>query len=278
MMRPVFAVGDAHTAVRLLPGRALLVSKIYLGSSWISWDMLTKVREAAADLTCDSGAFTVWGRRAKHRCEVCNKAYAEPGTLCEACKKAGAEPLTVESWAAFIVAHAATFDRFLALDVIGDAEGSIRNWDRLLSLVPPELHAKLVPVWHEGDPLEHLQHYAPNSRLVGLGRVAGRRPGATGQKASRVFYDQAFNAFAEALYWALGSCNPELLERYPFEWFDATSWQRNAGYSERLGWPWCACSKDTILRAYIEAIEAIRYTPRVLPKQTAMPWDVSEER
>lgn len=272
MMRPVFAVGDAHTAHRLLPGRALLVSRIYCGTSWVPWEWLAKLRAIAADLTADSGAFTVWGRRQKHKCEACGERYAEPGSVCADCQKEGREPLTVESWAAFISGHAQTFDRFIALDVIGDADASIQQWERLLALVPVALHSKLVPVWHEGDPIEHLQHYDARKRLVALGRVAGRRPGAAGQKASRAFYDESFNAFPDAHYWALGSCNPELLERYPFEWFDATSWQRNAGYSERLGWPWCACSKETILRAYIEAIEAIRYVPRVLPKQTGFDW------
>ncbi len=271
-MTPVFAVGDVSTATRLLAGREILVSAAYLGSSWIPWDKAPALLAAARGRTCDSGAFTIWQRRLKKKCEACGERAALPGTICHVCTKAGRVVLSVETWAQFIVAHAEEFDRFIALDEIGDAEATMRNWIRLLSLVPADLHGKLVPVWHEGDPADQLHAYDPASRLVALGRTKGRQAGAVGVKATRVFYDAAFNAYPSGSYWLLGNCNPDTIEDYPAEWFDATSWQRDSAYGVSHGWPWSHVSKDTRMRAYLEAIESITYRPREPPKQTGFAW------
>jgi len=236
----VFAVGAATTAVRLLPGKAILVSHAYIGS-FVPAAKIPDLRAIATELWCDSGAFTYWQR---------------------GLKGSDSTPITVETWAEFIVSNAATFDWFLALDEIGSAEGSIRNWTRLLSLVPRELHAKLVPVWHEGDPLEHLAEYAPARRLVGLGRTKGRAAGTAGAKATRAFYDLAFNEYPDGVYHLLGNSNPDTVESYPARSFDSTTWERDSAYGNTHGWPWSAVTKETRMRAYIEAISTIQYRAR----------------
>lgn len=250
-MTPIYAVGDAWTALRMLEGHAMLVSHAYLGSSFVPWEKLLELRAAAPLLWADCGAFTQWTRAQKGKPHVA---------------------LTVEGWAAFVVERAETFDRFISLDEIGDAEASLKNWLRLLELVPSELHEKIIPVWHEGDPLEHLDAYDPSARLVALGRTTGRRPGREGRRATFAFYDDAWNAYPDALYHSLGNCNPDLLQPYPFRTFDATTWQRDAAYSEELGWPWCSVSKDTRMRAYIEATDQIRHIPRAKPAQAGFAW------
>lgn len=250
-MIPVFAIGDACTALRLLPGRAMLVSHAYLGSSFVPWDAVPKLAAASPELWCDSGAFTYWQRALK----------GKPG--------AG---ITVETWAQFIVEHAATFAWFVALDVIGDAAATLANWSRLLDLVPAALHAKLVPVWHEGDPAEHLDAYDPNARLVAIGRTDGRKAGAEGRRLTFQFYDSAFNAYPDGRYHMLGNSTPDTIQPYPARSFDATTWQRDSAYAQSHGWPWSSVTKDTRMRAYIEAIETIQHIPREKPRQQAWSW------
>lgn len=275
-MIPVFAVGDACTAARLLRGRALLVSRAYLGTSFVPMSgdgvTLAHLLAVASEAWCDSGAFTAWQRRKKSRCEACGMRAQLPGDVCHVCKEQGQTTLSVEAWASFIVEHAASFSYFVTLDEIGDGAASLVNWTRLLQLVPAKHHAKLVPVWHEGDPVEHLHEYDPSARLVGLGRTTGRHAGAAGKKATRVFYDAAFNAFPSGAFHLLGNGTPETIQPYPARSFDATTWQRDSAYAESHGWPWSAVTKETRMRAYIEAIETISYQPPPLAKQTELPW------
>lgn len=260
-MKPIFAVGDPHTATRLLAGHSILVSHAYLGDKptadvpnpkrkpdeWIPWANLIALLAVASEAWCDSGAFTYWQRALK----------GKPGLA-----------VTVETWAAFIVENFHFFAFFVALDVIGDARATLRNWVRLLELVPPEMHGKLVPVWHEGDPAEHLDAYDPGARIVGLGRTDGRQGGAKGRALTFAFYDAAFNAYPDGAYHLLGNCNPETIEPYPARSFDATTWQRDSAYARSHGWPWGRVSKETRMRAYIEAICGIEHRPAEKPAQT----------
>jgi hypothetical protein len=239
-MIPVYAVGDAGTAIRLLAGRAILVSHAYIGS-FVPVDKLADLRTAATELWCDSGAFTYWNRERKGE---------------------ATSTITVDAWAEFIIAHGDRFDFFITLDEIGNASGSMENWLRLLAMVPKHLHPKLVPVWHEGDPIEHLVEYRPAERLVGLGRTKGRLAGPAGKKATLEFYDAAFNEYPDGIYHLLGNCNPDTIEGFDARSFDATTWQRDSAYGNSHGWPWCAVTKETRMRAYIEAIATIRYRPR----------------
>lgn len=262
-MIPIFAVGDPHTAIRLLAGRAVLVSHAYLGAKheegtpkprrgdneWIPWADLLRLIAVAALVWCDSGAFTYWNRMLK----------GKPGPV-----------MNVEKWAAFVIENYDLFAQFVAPDVIGDGAATLRNWLALLEMVPPGKHAKLVPVWHEGDPIEHLHAYSPDVRIVALGRTEGRKPGPTGKKCTMRFYDQAFNAYPEGQYHALGNGSPDTIEPFPFVCFDNTTWQKDAAYSEADGFPWNKISKETRMLAYIEGAANIRHVPRVLPKQTTL--------
>jgi hypothetical protein len=276
-MVPVFATGDASTAIRLLPGKAVLVSHAWLGSSFVPWDLLQILLDVAGEVTADCGAFTRWQRRLKGKCESCGIVTTALGErICEKCKTK-APLFTLELWAEFIECHHHRYKRFVAPDVIGDAVASMANWQQLLAMLPPRHRHRVMPVWHEGDPIEHLEEYDPASRLVSIGRTKGRQAGAAGKKATRVFYDAAFNAFPDGDFWALGNGNPETLEPYPFHYFDQTTWQRDSAYSQSHGYPWSAVSKDTRMRAYIEASETITYRPVQPPKQGAFEWARHEE-
>lgn len=270
-MRAVFAVGAASTALRLLNGLDMLISFAFVGS-WLTPKAIVQLAESAREFWGDSGAFSIWQRLQKGQ---------------------ASEGLTVERWASFVLGDlddeirrlknptAAALETWLALgawlrsagfahvfnlDVIGDANGSLRNWEAMKLLLGPRAE-RLVPVWHEGDPIEHLDAYNPNERIVGLGRTEGRAPGPGGRKKTFLFYDEAFNRFPDGKFHLLGNSTRELIEPYPAYSFDATSWERDSIYAQSHGWPWSHVSKETRMRAYIEAISGIHHRPAEPEKQ-----------
>lgn len=228
-MKAYFAVGDSHTAIKFLAGHRMLISFAYVGTSFLPALAVGPIATAASGLMIDSGAFTAW-RKGK--------------------------PIELEAYEAWL-STAPAHDAAIGLDVIGDAGASMVNWQRLRKSFPA-----IVPVWHEGDPIEHLDEYVAGSPLVALGRIEGRR----NEQKTLEFYDAAFNRH-EHRYHALGNANPVQLEPYPFDSFDSTGWQRDAAYSNSARWPYNRCLKETRLRAYVEATETIEHRP---PKQMSL--------
>lgn len=229
-MKAYFAVGDSHTALKFLAGHRMLISFAYVGTTFLPAKAVAEIASASTGLMIDSGAFTAWRKR---------------------------KPIDLDAYVAFL-AKAPTHDAALTLDVIGDADASMANWQTLRR----SILGNVIPVWHEGDPIEHLDEYVAGSALVALGRIDGRRS----EQKTWEFYDVAFNRHEHA-YHALGNANPVQLEPYPFESFDSTGWQRDAVYSNAARWPFNRCAKETRLRAYIEATETIEHR---LPKQTTI--------
>lgn len=223
-MRAFFAVGDGATAVRMLGGRRVLVSFANLGV-WITEAHVEQLEKTSPEILYDSGAFTAWN---------------------------SGRTIALAEYDAFIERRHGQGRRFLALDVIGSLEQSIAQYE----LLRARFGEVIVPVWHEGEPLDALGAYLERAPVVAIGRTAARRQP---RAVTLTLYDEVFNAFPSAKLHALGVGRPELLEPYPWDSFDATSWQRDAAYSASLGWPYSACSKETRMRAYVEATEAIRY-------------------
>jgi hypothetical protein len=223
-----FAVGDGPTAVRHLVGLRALVSYAYVTGTdnWIKPKQLTELAQVTAGIMIDSGAFTVW-----------KKGIA----------------VSLDQYLGWLSTEAPAFEWALGLDVIGDAAASLKNYELARAKEP-----RIVPVWHEGDPLEHLEHYCETSRLVALGRVEAR----DSEQKTFAFYDSAFNAQPDAEFHALGNGSPPTLEPYPFYSFDSTGWQRDSVYTEAARWPLCRASKDTRRRVYIEAMSSIEHVPR----------------
>lgn len=234
-MRAIFAVGDASSAARYLAGRTVLASYAYWGTSWLRG--FEAHLPLFSGLVIDSGAFTSWQR--------VQKGQSPRAT-------------TVEEYAQWLVESAPPCLWALTLDVIGDAAASLDQYGRLAKLVSGRV--AVVPVFHEGSPPEHLDAYVASSDLVAVGRTDGRRS----ERKTLEFYDSVFNRWPDGKFHALGNSNPKTLEPYPFASFDSTSWQRDAAYSEAAGWPWSRTSKETRIRAYVEAIETISHRP---PKQ-----------
>jgi hypothetical protein len=232
-----FAIGDASTAARMLAGRRVLFSFAYVGSRWLQPERLAECCAAAQSVRIDSGGFTAW--------------------------KQG-RPIALEDYVAWLQNEAPAFEQAFALDAVGDHHETRRRYRALLELAP-SLASRVIPIWHEGAPFEYLDEYVAHAPVVGLGRIAGR----SSEQKTLAFYDETFNRHPDGKFHALGNADPKTLEPYPFESFDATSWQRDAAYSNAARWPFNRCTKETRMRAYIEATETIEYRP---PKQMAIRW------
>lgn len=241
-MNAFFAIGDAHTAAKMLAGRRVLFSFAYVGTRWLAPKPLAEVCAGATEVMIDSGAFTAW-RQGK--------------------------PVDLDAYLAWLAGDAPRFDWAIGLDVIGDAAKSLANFRQMLERVP-SLASRLMPVWHEGDPPEHLDAYVSLANRVALGRIEGRRS----EQKTFLFYDEAFNRQPDAKFHALGQANAVQLEPYPFASFDSTGWQRDSAYSNAARWPFNRCTRDTRMRAYIEATETICHTP---PKQTSLAFRPARE-
>lgn len=238
-MRAIFAVGDAWSAKKLLAGKPMLFSFAYVGSSWVPTTNLHELAAMASSVVFDSGAFTAWKRQT-----------------------AGKSPLEIdlEKYAYFLMHEAPRWEWALSFDVIGNPQASIENWHQMRARCNGS-EDKIVPVFHEGSPLEFLDHYVERAPRVAIGRTAGR----DNVRKCREFYDLVFNRHPDACIHALGNSNPATIEPYPFDSFDSTSWQRSNQicYAESLGFPWNRTSRETRMRAFIEACETIDFRPVV---------------
>jgi hypothetical protein len=242
-MEAIFAVGAASVAVRLLAGRSALVSFAFMRpGSFLSAASVAKLCEVCPRVVLDSGAFSAW----------------KQGT-----------PIDLGAYLAHIEEHGHRYAWIAALDAIGDWRASVANWSAMLDRLPADLAAKVVPVFHEGEPMSVLETYCDRAPFVGLGRTDGRKDDPKELKLTKAFYDACFNE-REHAYHAFGCSNPNAIELYPFKSFDSTTWERNAAFTEKYGWPVNRCSRETMMRVYIEAMSTMKYTPRRAAVQADM--------
>lgn len=243
-IRPCFVLSWAlATAKRLLPGHVVLVSYALLipepdkaggkpKPPRITIDDVAALAALGCELVFDSGKFSAWSRGLT----IDNAAYY--AFLREL--DARGVPWT---WA-------------VACDEIGDAAATRAEWRHALATYP-DLAPRLVPVFHEGDPWSLLAEYGPDSRLVALGRIEGRKS----KQKTLEWYDAVFNRYPNGEFHALGNGTPDTIECFPFRWFDVSTWDRNAGYSNALGFPFNRCSREVRQLAYIEAFETFEHRP-----------------
>lgn len=238
-IKPYFVVGwTVALATRLLARHGALVSHALIEAGRVTTKDLRALVNAGCDLVFDNGEFSRW----KSGTPTNEDAFY--------------------SWLRSITRDGIAWKWAAALDVIGDADGTMERWRRACR-DHADLLPRLVPVFHEGDPWEHLDEYARDGRLVALGRIDGRRS----KRLTLQWYDEVFNRHPCLRAHALGNASADLLEPYPFESFDASSWERDAAYSNAHGWPFNRCSKETRMRAYIEAAETMTHVP---PKQLSL--------
>lgn len=133
-MQPVLNMNSSDTAIKL----NLLCAYPYLKDEVVQ---LLKREESEIRFVLDSGAFTAW--------------------------KAG-KAISLDSYCSFIEKLPIKPWRYFTLDVIGDPEGSLKNYETMLSR-----GFNPVPIFTRGEDPKILEHYYSTSDLVGIGGLVG---------------------------------------------------------------------------------------------------------
>lgn len=158
----------------------------------VSYAYLRGYRKASVDYgrplstMLDSGAFTAWK----------SGKTVDIDALIEECKSGG-------------------WDECVALDVIGDSEGSVRN-----SHYMRNAGVNVIPVFHYGEPWEVLEEYCEHFGHVGLSCRFGEPV-----KKSIAWVEQCFARKWPHLFHSFGWVDMRILERVPFDTADAATWQ-----------------------------------------------------
>lgn len=160
---------------------------ILVSFAWLDWwRSFRPYYRAPASLMLDSGAFS---------------AHKSGKTI-------SIDELIVE-------AQKPEWDEAVALDVIGDPDGSHRNAEYMLS----KGCSKAMPVFHFGDPWDHLLDYAARWPKVGLGGMVG-----VNTKKLLPWIEQCFARTWPKKLHSFGRCEDDVLVRFPFHSADTATW------------------------------------------------------
>jgi hypothetical protein len=138
-----------------------------------------------ARLMLDSGAYTAWS---------CGQ--------------------TVDINALIEYARHPRWSEVVALDVIGDADASVRN-----AITMKEAGLDVMPVFHIGDPIEHLLFYKSNFSKVGLSCRFGEP-----LHESLAFIRKCFAVAWPYRFHSFGWVSEKVLRKFPFDSADASTW------------------------------------------------------
>lgn len=139
----------------------------------------------------DSGAFTAW-------------KSGKPIELDEYCRFI--EKLPFEPW------------RYFTLDVIGDPEGSMRNYEKMLSR-----GFKPVPIFTRGEDPSVLDDYYKTSDVVGIG-------GLVGTKGNKAFVNGIMKHVGKRKVHWLGFTPIDFIKYYKPYMCDSSAWESGARY------------------------------------------------
>jgi len=193
----------------------ILVSNAYLKG----YRRLSKDYGKPLSTMLDSGAFTAWK----------SGKQVDIDQLIAECKTGG-------------------WDECVALDVIGDSEGSIKN-----SHYMRDAGLKVIPVYHYGEPWEVLDEYCKFFGHVGLSCRFGEPV-----KKSIAWVEQCFARHWPHLFHSFGWVDSRILDRVPFDTADAATWQlaptafgnwKSFGRNAKLG---VRCNNESDLRLNTE--------------------------
>ena len=149
-----------------------------------------KVPGCVGQFFMDSGAFSVW--------------------------RSG-KTVRLEDYITFLKEYLEMLDVYAALDVIGDAEASFRNY-----VAMREAGLDPMPCFHIGEPFSWLEKYVEaGATYIGLGGVAQRSSGDRHQFLREVF--QRFPDPAKVGFHGFGIASRALWTQYPFRSCDSTT-------------------------------------------------------
>lgn len=179
--------------------------------SWCSWLEGMPVLESFADHLGPEGRESESLSRYRATFE---RMALDPGAYSNMTARRAGKPdkVTIDGYLAFAAAHGDFYDWCASYDDIeGGAEGNLRNWERCKAANI----LRLMPVFHQGEPLDLLREYVRQSRYVGLGF---QRP----IKNDAQWLDMCFAEIPEGT-WVHGFAMVSYL-RWPLTSADATTW------------------------------------------------------
>jgi hypothetical protein len=131
--------------------------------------------------------------------------------------------INIREYIVFIKEHEQYLEVYANLDVIGDAEATLKNQTIMeaAGLTP-------LPCFHQGSPYSYLQNYIDNYDYVALGGLAG---GRYSRDEVRIHLDKCFSEFIcdkkgmpQLKVHGFGLTSNRFLWRYPWYSVDSTSW------------------------------------------------------
>lgn len=131
--------------------------------------------------------------------------------------------IDIHEYIEFIKKNEKSIRIYAALDVIGDAEASKKNYD-----IMKKAGLDPIPTFHFGGDLKILEYYCENSDYIALG---GLVPLTTQKAKMKKWLSVCWNVILPYLkkkkikVHAFGVLNPEILACFPFYSADGSSWK-----------------------------------------------------
>lgn len=132
---------------------------------------------------------------------------------------------TIDMNALIVASKSPEFTETVCLDVIGDADASVKN-----ALAMKAAGSPAFPVFHIGDPWEHLMLYKKEFGRTGLSCRFGEPT-----RSSIKWLEQCFARAWPCRFHSFGWIGGDALARFPFDTADATTWLMPRMYGEWRG-------------------------------------------
>ena len=129
------------------------------------------------------------------------------------------KPIKLGDYIQYLQIHGSEFAWYANLDVIGDVNETFSNFVEMR-----DCGLKPVPVFHGEEPFEILNLYREVSPIVALGSTPG-----WSKKTRHLWLDKIFNNYPHRYHLFRGT-DPCILENYPFESTDSSTWARASSY------------------------------------------------
>ncbi len=129
------------------------------------------------------------------------------------------KPISLDDYIAWIQSVPGLFSLVSTLDVIGDAEATAKNTERMLHELPGE---PVMPTFHVGSDWKWLAHWAPRVKQIALG---GMVPHASRMPFLRAWLARAFSMIpATTRVHGFGLTVLPLVKEFPFYSVDSSTW------------------------------------------------------
>lgn len=112
----------------------------------------------------------------------------------------------------------------VSLDVIGNAEASIKNWNYM-----KEREVDVIPTYHIGEPIEVFDYYVRETDYIGLG---GLVVDSLNWRERLKFLGKVWNRHPNKKYHVFGVNDLRSVRAYPFYSCDAKSWKGGSMFSQ----------------------------------------------